>query len=107
VRRGDVVRIVFDKEPARPAVVVQADLFEDGHPSVTLAPITSTIVAAPLFRITVEPDAGNGLTAVSQVMIDKLTTVHRDKMGAPVGSLDEASMVKVSRALALWTGLGS
>jgi mRNA interferase MazF len=107
VKRGDIVVVAPGQEAPRPALVVQSDLFDKGHPSVTLAPITRTIVNAPLFRLTVEALPGNGLGAVSQIMIDKLTTVRRDVLAETIGHFDEEIMVRVGRALALWTGIGS
>lgn len=55
----------------RPAVVVQAELFNPTHSSVSVCPITSDCVDAPLFRITLPPGERTGLTTVSQVMVDK------------------------------------
>ena len=56
--RGNFVTIAVqgDFGKARPALVIQADQFGE-HATVTVLPATSTLVAAPLFRITVEPNA--------------------------------------------------
>ena len=64
----------------RPALVIQADAF-DALATVTVLPVTSTLVDAPLMRITIEPDARNGLSKPSQVMADKVVTIRRDKVG--------------------------
>jgi mRNA interferase MazF len=108
VKRGEliVVSLQGDYGKPRPALVVQSDLFND-HPSLTIAPVTGTIVDAPLFRVTVEPSATNGLRAISQVMVDKLTTVRRDRVAQSVGQLEEAAMLRVNRALVLWLGIAS
>ena len=90
-----------------PTLVIQSDLFNETHASVTLAPITSTLVDAPLFRLAVEPSARNGLRAVSQIMLDKVTTVRRDRLGPRMGRLDDEAMQRVSRALMLWLGLSA
>jgi mRNA interferase MazF len=66
----------------RPAVIVQDDRF-DGTASVTLCAFTTDATEAPLFRLAVEPSAGNGLSIVSRLMVDKLTT--------PGASSDRAS----------------
>ncbi|MFH2115643.1 MAG: type II toxin-antitoxin system PemK/MazF family toxin [Spirochaetota bacterium] len=87
----------------RPALVIQSDLFHD-HPSVTILPITSELRPTPLFRISVEPTAGNGLLHPSQIMIDKIQTVPINKTGPAIGTLDAALMVQVSRSLALFLG---
>lgn len=91
----------------RPALVLQSDLFNDTHASITVAPVTSTIVDAPLFRLTLDPTPANGLRSVSQLMIDKLTAVRRDRIGRAVGRLDEGTMIRVNRAIGLWLGLAT
>ena len=107
MKRGEIVTVALpgDYGKPRPAVVVQADLFNETHASVTVAPVTSTLVHAPLFRLAVEPSPRNGLRALSQVMIDKLTTVRRDRIGATIGDLEPDTLTRVNRALALWLGI--
>jgi mRNA interferase MazF len=106
VRRGDLVTVALqgDYGKPRPALVIQSDLF-DGHPSVTILPITSELVEAPLFRLSVEPTPGNGLWKRSQVMVDKVQTIARDKIGEAFGRLEDESMLAVNRAFLLWIGL--
>lgn len=108
MKRGDfvVVALQGDYGKPRPALVVQSDLFDE-HPSLTIAPVTSTIADAPLFRVTVEPSAANGLRAVSQIMVDKLTTIRRDRVAQTLGSLPDDAMLRVNRALVLWLGIAS
>jgi mRNA interferase MazF len=107
VRRGELVTVALpgDYGKPRPAVVVQADLFNETHASVTVAPVTSTLVNAPLFRLAVEPSAQNGLRALSQVIVDKLTSVRRERIGATIGALEPDTLARVNRALALWLGI--
>lgn len=109
MKRGDLVVVAMqgDYGKPRPALVVQADLFNDTHASITVVPITSTIVDSPLFRVTVEPSRGNGLRLVSQLMVDKVTTVRRQRLGEPIGRLEEDVLLRVSRALALWFGIAA
>ena len=104
--RGDFVTIAVqgDFGKPRPALVIQADQFDE-HATVTLLLVTSTLVAAPLLRITVQPNAGNGLQKPSQVMIDKAMTVKRDKVGQSIGRIDADSMVQVERCLAVFFGI--
>lgn len=106
MRRGDLVTVALqgDYGKPRPALVIQSDLF-DGHPSVTILPITSELVDAPLFRPSVEPTSGNGLRKRSQVMVDKVQTIPRDKIGEAFGRLEDESMLAVNRAFLLWIGL--
>jgi len=109
VRRGDLVVVAMpgDYGKPRPALVVQSDLFNNTHASITVAPVTSTIVDTPLFRVTVEPSRRNGLRLVSQIVVDKVTTVRRQRLGQTIGRLEEDIMLRVSRALALWFGIAA
>ncbi len=109
LKRGELVSVVVsgDYGKPRPALVVQADLFNDTHTSITVVPVTSTLVDAPLFRLTVEPSKANGLRSLSQLMIDKVTTVRRDRIGQRIGELENEMNLKVSRALALWLGIAA
>ncbi len=108
MKRGDVVTVAVqgDYGKPRPAVVVQSDLFNEAHPSISLLPLTSTIVDAPLIRLTIDPGRSNGLSRVSQVMVDKVLTLPREKIGATIGRLDDDVMIRVTRALAMWLGVG-
>lgn len=107
MKRGDVVTVAVqgDYGKPRPAVVVQADVFNDTHASVTVLPLTSSIVDAPLFRLTIDPSRQNGLTRVSQVMVDKIITVPRSKIGKVVGTLSDDMMIRLVRALSVWLGI--
>ena len=106
MRRGDLVTIAMqgDFGKPRPALAIQADLFDE-HATVTVLPVTSTLVAAPLLRITLQPNAENGLQKPSQVMVDKAMTVKRDKVGPSFGHIDADTMVEVERCLALFLGI--
>lgn len=106
MRRGDFITIAMqgDFGKPRPAVVIQADQFDE-HATVTVLPVTSTLVAAPLFRIKVQPDDRNGLQKPSQVMVDKAMTVQRDKVGPVFGRIDEDALVEVERCLAVFLGI--
>ena len=84
--------------------MVQANQFS-AHGSVTVLPITSTLVAAPLLRVTVQPSAENGLQKPSQVMVDKAMTVKRDKIGSAFGYVDADALVEVERCLAVFLGI--
>ena len=109
MKRGDLVVVALpgDYGKPRPALFVQADLFNETHASVTVVPVTSTIVDAPLFRFTVEPSPGNGLRSLSQLMVDKVTTVPRGRITQTIGRLEDDLVLPVSRALALWVGIAT
>jgi mRNA interferase MazF len=105
MKRGDLVTVALQGAygKPRPALVIQSDLF-DTHPSITVLPVTSELRDAPLFRIRVEPSAGNGLRQPSDVMVDKPQSVPRDKVGDAIGCLADETMLRVNRALALFLG---
>ncbi len=98
------VAVAGDYGKPRPGLIVQADLFNDTHASITILPLTNTVVDAPLFRITIDPSRHNGLTRVSQIMVDKALTVPRDRLGKTIGRIDDDLMVRVNRALSVWLG---
>lgn len=104
--RGELVTIAMqgDYGKPRPALVIQANQFNE-HSSVTVLPITSTLVAAPLLRVTIQPSAENGMHKPSQVMVDKVMTVKRDKVGAAFGHIDADALVEVERCLAVFLGI--
>jgi len=89
----------------RPAVIVQSDAFPEGHASVIVCQMTSAVVDASLFRVTVEPDAENGLRVRSQVMADEPVTVRRERIARRVGCLDAHDMARLNTALAFVMGL--
>ncbi|MGE0106750.1 MAG: type II toxin-antitoxin system PemK/MazF family toxin [Thiomonas sp.] len=104
--RGDLVTIAMqgDFGKPRPALVVQANQFSKNG-SVTVLPVTSTLVAAPLLRVMVQPSAENGLHHRSQVMVDKAMTVKRNKVGPAFGRIDADALVEVERCLAVFLGI--
>ncbi|MCL2021098.1 MAG: type II toxin-antitoxin system PemK/MazF family toxin [Betaproteobacteria bacterium] len=104
--RGDFVTIVIqgDSGKPRPALVIQSDPFNE-HATVTVLPVTSSLVDVPLFRVTVQPSAENGLLKPSQVMVDKAMTVKRDKVRAAFGRIDANVIMEVDRCLAVFLGI--
>ena len=103
--RGDLVTIAMqgDFGKPRPALVIQADQFGE-LATVTVLPITSSLISAPILRITLQPNADNGLERPSQVMVDKTMSVKREKLGSIFGRIDAAAMVEVERCLAVFLG---
>jgi len=107
VRRGEIWTISgganYTGKP-RPAVVVQDDAF-DATNSVTICAFTTDKTEAPLFRIPVEPSDGNGLKKASRLMVDKITTVPKAKIGSRIGSLADQDVVRLNRAIVVFLGL--
>lgn len=102
--RGDLVVVSppGDYGKPRPALVIQSNLFAE-HPSVTVLPLTSHLVDAPLLRIGMGSSAG--IDRESQVQVDKPHTVRRDRIRGIIGRADEATLVSVDRVLAVFLGL--
>jgi mRNA interferase MazF len=107
IKRGAVVICVFPKSQGkpRPAVVVQSDLFNATHATVTLCPITGTVRDYPLFRIDVPPSRSNGLKKPSQVMVDKIITIPHEHIGQVVGEVSAEQIKAINSSLQLWLAL--
>jgi mRNA interferase MazF len=107
MKRGEVVIVAAtgDYGKPRPAVIVQTDAFPEAHGSVVICQMTSEIVDAPDFRVTVDPNEVNGLRVRSQIMADKPVTVRRQRIGQSIGHLDETDIGRLNIALAFVMGL--
>jgi len=107
MRRGDVVLVAAsgDYGKPRPAVIVQTNAFPETHGSIVICQMTSEIVDAPDFRVTIDPSGRNGLRFRSQIMADKPVTVRRSRIGALIGRLDDADLSRLNIALAFVLGL--
>jgi mRNA interferase MazF len=105
-RRGDLVTIAVsgDFGKPRPALILQADQYA-ATATVTVLLVSSTLVEAPLLRVTVQPNAENGLRSPSQVMVDKVMTVKREKLGQAFGHIDSAMLLEIERCLAVFLGI--
>ena len=107
MRRGEVWTAAAGSGYAgkpRPVVIVQDDRF-DATDSVTVCAFTTAPTEAPLFRLLVEVSEQNGLNEPSSLMIDKLTTVRRAKLGERIGRLADEDMVRLDRAVVVFLGL--
>ncbi len=109
MRRGEIWTVSggasYTGKP-RPAVILQDNSF-DATASVTLCAFTSDPTDAPLFRLVIEPTETNGLRAASRLMIDKVSTVPKDKLGEKIGRLDDADIVRLNQAVLVFLGLAS
>jgi mRNA interferase MazF len=88
----------------RPVVILQDDRFV-ATLSVTVCAFTTDPTEAPLFRLLVQPDQVNGLHQASSLMVDKITTVRRSKLGERIGRLGDDDMVRLGRAIMVFLGL--
>ncbi len=107
MKRGEVWTVsggaAYAGKP-RPAVVVQEDRFE-GTNSITLCAFTTDPTDAPLLRMLVEPTDRNGLKSASRLMIDKITTVPKARLGRRLGKLNDEDVIRLNRALTVFLGL--
>jgi mRNA interferase MazF len=107
VRRGEIWTAAagtgYVGKP-RPVVIIQDDRF-DATTSVTVCAFTTDPTDAPLIRIPIEPDEVNGLQERSSLMVDKVTTVPRAKLGQRLGRLGDDDMVRLGRAVIVFFGL--
>lgn len=108
MRRGDIV-VIADRSGGdyggkpRPAIIIQADVF-DGTESVVVCPITSRVRDAQLLRVLVMPSAALNLTQPSWVMVDKVTSVRRDRVAQVVGRPSDEELLALNRSLAVFLG---
>jgi mRNA interferase MazF len=106
MKRGEVWTIAgegYAGKP-RPAVIVQDDRF-DATASITVCAFTSDPTDAPLFRLLVPPTDTNGLRVASRLMVDKVTTIPKSKLGRQVGRIDDEDLVRLDQALMVFLGL--
>ena len=107
MKRGDIWIVAGGKDYAgkpRPVVIVQDDSF-DATDSITICAFTTDETEAPLFRLPVAPNERNGLRAACRLMVDKITTVPKSKVGARVGRLDDEDILRLNQALLVFLGL--
>jgi mRNA interferase MazF len=107
MKRGEVWTVAGGADYAgkpRPVVILQDDSF-DATGSITICAFTTDPTDAPLFRLAVVPNERNGLRAPSRLMVDKITTVPKSKVGSRIGSLDDEDMVRLNQAALVFLGL--
>jgi mRNA interferase MazF len=107
VKRGEVWTSAGGQnyaEKPRPVVVIQDDRF-DTTDSITVCPFTTDPTDAPLFRLPIVPDNGNGLRQSCRVMVDKITTMPKSRIGVRVGRLADDDMTRLNRAVIVFLGI--
>ena len=109
MKRGEIWTASGDSDYAgkpRPVVIVQEDAF-DGTASVTVCAFTTDPTNAPLIRLLIEPNADNGLRMPCRLMVDKITTIARSRLGTRIGQLDDEDVVRMNRAALVFLGLAA
>lgn len=109
MQRGDIVVCVSsgDYGKPRPAVIVQADAFNKTHATLTVCPFSTHIIETPLFRLLITPSKHNGLKQPSQIMVDKIVSLKRDKIREKIGQLNADQIRKLDEAILLWLDLNN
>lgn len=106
MKRGELWTVAapgdYTSKP-RSALILQSDRF-DATNSVAVCPLTSDPTES-LLRIAIDPTEANGLTATSRIMIDKITTVRRNRLGGVIGTLTDAEMLAVNRSMLVFLGI--
>jgi mRNA interferase MazF len=109
VKRGEIWTVAGGKDYAgkpRPAVILQDNRF-DMTDSITVCAFTTDSTDAPLFRLPVEPNETNGLRAICRLMVDKITTVPKVKIGSRLGRLSHEDMLRLNRAILVFLGVAA
>ncbi len=109
MKRGEIWTVAGGKGYAgkpRPVVILQDDRF-DMTDSITICAFTTDPTDAPLFRLLIEPTESNGLRAACRLMLDKITTVPKSKIGARAGRLGDQDIVRVNRAVLVFLGIAA
>ena len=107
MRRGEIWTVSGGKDDAgkpRPVVILQDDSF-DATDSITICAFTTDGTDAPLFRLPVEPSERNGLRSPCRLMMDKVTTVPKSRVGPQIGRLDDDDVLRLNQAVIVFLGL--
>ena len=106
MRRGDIVTVALcgDNGKPRPAVIIQSNLLPPTK-SVLICPFSTTLREVPLIRLGVDANAETGLRRPSQIMVEKITAIRRDRVGPRIGRLDKATLTALDQILAFVIGI--
>ena len=109
MKRGEIWTVAGGKGYAgkpRPVVILQDDSF-DATDSITICAFTTDETDAPFFRLPVSPSERNGLRALCRLMVDKITTVAKSKLGERIGRLDSDDISRLNQAVLVFLGLAA
>jgi mRNA interferase MazF len=109
VKRGEIWTVAGGKDYAgkpRPVVIIQDDSF-DATDSITVCAFTTDETDTPLFRLPVRPNERNGLRAACRLMVDKISTVPKTKVGVRVGKLEDVEILRLNQAVIVFLGLAA
>ena len=107
MRRGEIWTVSGGADYAgkpRPGVILQDDRF-DATSSITVCLFTTDETEAPLFRVPVSSDGANGLRQACRIMVDKIVTVPKSRMGTRIGHLGRVSQGQLNQSVLVFLGL--
>lgn len=107
MRRGEIWTASGGSDYAgkpRPLLIVQENSFAETA-SITVCLLTRTRIDSEVARQVIEPSPENGLREPTYVMIDKITTVPRARLGKRIGCLSASAMSPINRAMIVFLGL--
>ena len=107
MRRGEVWTVAGGGEfltKPRPAVILQNDIYDDLS-TISVCLLTTRHGEGPPIRIPLEPSARNGLESPSRLMVDRILTVRKSRLGIKVGELEDEQMERLSDAVTIFLDL--
>lgn len=107
LKRGDLVIVSAPGSHGKPrlSVVLQSNAFSSVDSLTVLLMTTELRPDIPLLRHRVIPSETNGLVSLTDIMIDKLFTIPRKRMGQRIGHLSSSEMAEVTAAVAVFLGM--
>ncbi|MCV0396108.1 MAG: type II toxin-antitoxin system PemK/MazF family toxin [Rhizobiaceae bacterium] len=109
MKRGEIWTVAgardYDRKP-RLSVIVQNEEIR-ATLSITVCDLTTDPAPATLIRLPVHPTAENGLHLPCSIMVDKITTIPRSKLGRRIGVLGVGDLAALDRAILVFLGLVS
>jgi mRNA interferase MazF len=90
----------------RPAVILQGDRFA-GLRSATICSFTTDAGGEDVARLLIIPTPANGLREPSRLMVDKITTIPKSKLGYQIGKLDDTDLERLDEAIMIFLDLAS
>ncbi len=106
-KRGDILLCSMSSDfgKVRPAVVVQNTLFNEVRNTITMCPLTTELIEEAVFRPTIKPTEESGLKTTSQIMVDKICSIKKERLKKNVGKLTEGEKQALDESIKLWLGL--
>lgn len=107
MRRGEIWSLAgggeFLSKP-RPAIILQDDFIDDLI-TITVCPLTTDWEHGAEMRVSIEPSEQNGLDAPSRIMVDRITTVRKSRLGSKIGELNGEELDRLNQAIVVFLGL--